>query len=103
EGTGSNIFYVVGEQLVTPTLHAGPLAGVTRALVLEWCADELDVGERDAPTDVPESADGVILVGTPRDGPAMSSVDGRERRAPGPVPRRAQGIWAREAAKGIDP
>ena len=42
EGTGSNIFYVIGEQLITPTLEAGPLAGVTRALVLEWCAGELD-------------------------------------------------------------
>ena len=43
EGTGSNIMYVVGEQLITPTLDSGCLAGVTRALVLEWCADELDV------------------------------------------------------------
>jgi branched-chain amino acid aminotransferase len=103
EGTGSNVFYVVGEQLVTPTLAAGPLAGVTRALVLQWCAGELDVVERDAPISVLETADEVILVGTTRDVQAISKVDDRQLPAPGPITRRAQEIWAREAAKGIDP
>ena len=103
EGTGSNIFYVIGEQLITPTLDAGPLAGVTRALVLEWCADELDVVERDAPIDVLQTADEVLLVGTTRDVQGISRVDGRELPAPGPVTRRAQEIWAREAAKNVDP
>ena len=37
EGTGSNVFYVVDGELRTPTLASGCLAGVTRALVLEWC------------------------------------------------------------------
>ena len=36
EGTGSNVFYVVDGELRTPTLESGCLAGVTRALVLEW-------------------------------------------------------------------
>lgn len=103
EGTGSNIFYVVGDRLITPTLGAGPLAGVTRALVLEWCAGELDVIEQDAPIEVLTTADEVILVGTTRDVQAISRVDDRELDAPGPITRRAQEIWAREAAKGIDP
>lgn len=103
EGTGANIMYVIGDQLVTPTLDAGPLAGVTRALVLEWCADELDVVERDAPIDVLQTADEVILVGTTRDVQAISKVDDREVAAPGPITAKAQEIWAREAAKGIDP
>ncbi|MCW2799934.1 MAG: 4-amino-4-deoxychorismate lyase [Aeromicrobium sp.] len=103
EGTGANIMYVIGDQLVTPTLAAGPLAGVTRALVLEWCAGELDVVERDAPIDVLQTADEVILVGTTRDVQAISKVDDREVRAPGPITAKAQEIWAREAAKGIDP
>lgn len=103
EGTGSSIFYVVGEQLITPTLEAGPLAGVTRALILEWCAGELDVVERDAPIDVLQTADEVILVGTTRDVQGISHVDGRELAAPGPVTRKAQEIWAREAAKNVDP
>jgi branched-chain amino acid aminotransferase len=103
EGTGANIMYVVGEQLITPTLSAGPLAGVTRALVLQWCAGEIDVVEKDAPIDVLETADEILLVGTTRDVQAVSRVDGRELAAPGPITRRAQQIWAREAARSIDP
>jgi branched-chain amino acid aminotransferase len=103
EGTGSNVMYVVGERLITPTLAAGPLAGVTRALVLEWCAGEIDVVEQDAPIDVLQTADEVILVGTTRDVQAIARVDDRELEAPGPITRQAQAIWAREAAKGIDP
>jgi branched-chain amino acid aminotransferase len=103
EGTGSNIMYVVGEQLITPTLDSGCLAGVTRALVLEWCSDELDVIEKDAPIDVLQDADEVILVGTTRDVQGIEKVDDREVAAPGPVTRRAQEIWAREAAKDVDP
>jgi branched-chain amino acid aminotransferase len=103
EGTGSNIMYVVGERLITPTLQAGPLAGVTRALVLQWCKGEIDVVEQDAPIEVLHTADEVILVGTTRDVQAIAKVDDRELPAPGPVTLKAQEIWAREAAKGIDP
>lgn len=103
EGTGSNIMYVVGERLITPTLAAGPLAGVTRALVLEWCAGELDVVEQDAPIDVLQTTDEIMLVGTTRDVQAISRVDQRELPAPGPITAQVQAIWAREVAKGIDP
>ena len=41
EGTGSNIFWSDGEQLHTPPLDTGCLAGVTRALLLE----QLDIAE----------------------------------------------------------
>ncbi len=103
EGTGSNIFYVIGDQLVTPTLDAGPLAGITRELVLQWCASELDVVERDAPLEVLFEADEVMLVGTSRDVQAISRIDDHEVAAPGPVTRAAQAIWAREASKTNDP
>ncbi|WP_063770897.1 aminotransferase class IV, partial [Streptacidiphilus neutrinimicus] len=36
EGTGSNVFVVLGGRLLTPPLSSGCLAGITRALVLEW-------------------------------------------------------------------
>jgi branched-chain amino acid aminotransferase len=45
EGTGSNVFYVVDGELRTPTLASGCLAGITRALLLEWC----EVREVDEP------------------------------------------------------
>lgn len=35
EGTGSNVFVVLDDRLVTPPLDSGCLAGVTRALLLE--------------------------------------------------------------------
>lgn len=103
EGTGSNIMYVLNGQLVTPTLESGCLAGVTRALVLEWCQGELDVVERDEPIDVLQRADEVILVGTTRDVQGISRVDDREVAVPGPITAKAQEIWARESVKDIDP
>lgn len=103
EGTGSNIMYVLDGQLVTPTLESGCLAGVTRALILEWCQGELDVVERDEPIEVLMRADEVILLGTTRDVQGISQVDGRPVAAPGPITVKAQEIWARESAKGIDP
>jgi branched-chain amino acid aminotransferase len=39
EGTGSNVFVERGGELLTPPLESGCLAGITRALVLEWGAD----------------------------------------------------------------
>jgi branched-chain amino acid aminotransferase len=39
EGTGSNVFVERGGELVTPRLESGCLAGITRALVLEWGAE----------------------------------------------------------------
>jgi branched-chain amino acid aminotransferase len=103
EGTGSNIFYVLDGQLVTPTLASGCLAGVTRALVLEWCQGEIDVVEWDEPIEILQRADEVILVGTTRDVQGISRVDDRELPAPGLITARMQEIWARESAKGIDP
>ncbi|MBC7633282.1 aminotransferase class IV [Aeromicrobium sp.] len=100
EGTGSNILYVLDGQLITPTLGSGCLAGVTRALVLQWCADVI---ERDDSIDVLKRADEVILVGTTRDVQAISRVDGRELPAPGPITAKVQEIWARESVKDIDP
>jgi branched-chain amino acid aminotransferase len=104
EGTGSNIMYVLDGTLVTPTLASGCLAGITRALALEWLSDELDVVERDAPIEVLAGADEVVLVGTTRNIQAISHVDGRAlAAAPGPITRQAQVIWAREAARHSDP
>jgi branched-chain amino acid aminotransferase len=103
EGTGSNIMWVEQGRLFTPTLASGCLAGVTRALVLQWCAGELEVLERDAPIGVLQSADEVLLVGTTRDVQAIDRVDERALPAIGPVTLLAQEIWARESVKNSDP
>jgi branched-chain amino acid aminotransferase len=100
EGTGSNIFLVLGGRLVTPPLSAGPLAGVTRALVLEWCGGE----EIDVPLQGLYGADEAFLTSTTRDIQPIRLVDGRAlAAAPGPVTRKAMEIFAARSADGMDP
>jgi len=37
EGVVSNLFFLKGDKLYTPSLHTGVLNGVTRQFVLNWC------------------------------------------------------------------
>lgn len=93
EGTGSNVFYVVDGELRTPTLASGCLAGVTRALLLEWFGGV----EVDEPIEVVDGATEVFLVSTTRDVQAVHRWDGRDLPAPGPVTTEARATWrARE-------
>jgi branched-chain amino acid aminotransferase len=93
EGTGTNVFYVVGGELRTPSLASGCLAGVTRRLVLEWFGGV----EVDEPIEVAAAADEIFLVSTTRDVQGVTRWDDRELDAPGPVTREAAGAWrARE-------
>ncbi|GAA1728387.1 aminotransferase class IV [Aeromicrobium alkaliterrae] len=102
EGTGSNIVYVLDGRVVTPSLPAGPLAGITRALLLQWAADELEVAEEDHPIEVLSAAEEVMLVGTTRGVQAIDRVDDRDLPAPGPLTRQLQDIWARRSAEAHD-
>ena len=99
EGTGSNVFYVVDGELRTPTLDSGCLAGVTRALVLEWYGGR----EVDEPLEVAREADEAFLVSTTRDVQAIARWDDRELPAPGPVTAEAVETWRRREALDIDP
>ena len=89
EGTGTNVFYVVDDELRTPSLASGCLAGVTRALVLEWFGGV----EVDEPVEVVERASEVFLVSTTRDVQAVRRWDDRELPAPGPVTTAAAAAW----------
>ncbi len=99
EGTGSNIGYVVGGEARTPSLGSGCLAGVTRALLLEWC----EVVEVDEPIGVLDQAGEVFLVSTTRDVQPVHRIDDRVLPAPGPVTLALQESWAARAAEGNDP
>jgi branched-chain amino acid aminotransferase len=99
EGTGSNVFYVVDGELRTPTLASGCLAGITRALLLEWC----EVREVDEPMEVLAAADEVFLASTTRDVQPVVTCDGRELVAPGPVTRAAAATWREREAADVDP
>lgn len=103
EGTGTNVFYARDGRLYTPTLRAGCLAGVTRALVLEWCAELADgVVEMDEPVEVLASADEIFLASTTRDVQAVHRCDERDFEAPGPLTVAAQAIWAKREAEALD-
>jgi branched-chain amino acid aminotransferase len=100
EGTGSNVFVVLGGQIVTPPLSAGCLAGVSRALVLEWIGGE----ERDLPMTVLRDAEEIFLTSATRDIQAVQRVDDRVLPlAPGPVTQRAAEVFAKRAADDLDP
>jgi branched-chain amino acid aminotransferase len=101
EGTGSNVFVVRDDELVTPPLLAGCLAGVTRALVLELLpeADEADVPMADL-----ADADEVLLTSTTRDVQPLRMLDGRSLPgADGPVARKAMAALADLQARDVDP
>jgi branched-chain amino acid aminotransferase len=99
EGTGSNVFYVVDGELRTPTLASGCLAGVSRALVLEWWGGR----EVDEPVGVLRRAEEVFLVSTTRDVQGVMRCDGRELEAPGPVTRKVAATWAERERENLDP
>lgn len=63
EGTGSNLFAVLDGTVVTPPLSAGPLAGITRELLLEWGPVE----QRDLTPAEAMAADEVFLTSSLRD------------------------------------
>jgi branched-chain amino acid aminotransferase len=100
EGTGSNVFYVVDGELRTPTLAGGCLAGVTRALVVEWCGAR----EVDEPlADILAAASEAFLVSTTRDVQAISRWDDRDLPAPGPLTLRCAETWAAREAETMEP
>ena len=100
EGTGSNVFYVVEDEVRTPTLDSGCLAGVNRELLLEWLPG---VRQVDEPVEALAVASEIFLVSTTRDVQAVADCDGRALPAPGPWTLRARETWRRKEAETRDP
>ncbi|WP_055688373.1 aminotransferase class IV [Streptomyces prasinus] len=100
EGTGSNVFVVLDGEIHTPPVASGCLAGITRALAVEWTG----AAETDLPMDVLQRADEVFLTSTLRDVQAVRRVDDRELPgAPGPVTAKAMRIFDEHATADLDP
>ncbi|WP_405058451.1 aminotransferase class IV [Kribbella sp. NBC_01505] len=99
EGTGSNIFCVYDGELVTPTLESGALAGVTRALVIEW----FGASERDVPLEQLFEADEIFLTSTTRDVQGIHKVNDRELSAPGSITAQAMKIFADRSLEDLNP
>ena len=99
EGTGTNVFCVFGEEVVTPPLSAGPLAGITRELVLQWWP----VVERDLSPEEALSADEVFLTSSLRDVQIVKRWDGRAFSSPGTVTARIARVFAERSSTDLDP
>ncbi len=100
EGTGSNIFVVLGGRIHTPPLSSGCLAGITRELVGEL----LPVEERVLTAVDLDRADEVFITSSTRDVQPVASVDGRLYPGRnGPVTARAQALFSDLMATRPDP
>ncbi|MFD9538865.1 aminotransferase class IV [Streptomyces sp. NPDC060022] len=100
EGTGSNVFVVLDGRIHTPPLTSGCLAGITRALAVEWTGAQ----ETELPLDILGRAEEIFLTSTLRDIQAVHRVDGRELPgAPGPVTAKAMRIFDERAGDDLDP
>ncbi|CAM5235766.1 aminotransferase class IV [Streptomyces aurantiogriseus] len=100
EGTGSNVFVVLDGEIHTPPLASGCLAGITRALTVEWTGAK----ETDLPLEVLQQAEEVFLTSSLRDVQAVHRVDDRELPGPaGPVTAKAMRIFDERAGDDLDP
>ncbi|MEV0482340.1 aminodeoxychorismate lyase [Streptomyces sp. NPDC050508] len=100
EGTGSNIFVVLDGEIHTPPVASGCLAGITRALTVEWTGAK----ETDLPLDVLERADEVFLTSSLRDVQAVHLVD--ERQLPGvagPMTAKIMRVFDERSGDDLDP
>jgi branched-chain amino acid aminotransferase len=104
ECTGSNVFVVIDGEILTPDLASGPLAGVTRDLVIDWCRQEgLTVRAEPLPMSILDRAAEVFITSSTKDVLAVHAVDDWLVTAPGPLTARAGEIFARRSLECLDP
>lgn len=110
EGTATNVFVEVDEQIVTPPLASGCLPGITRGLALEWGADaglpvrvaapgELTMGVLDAAV---EGRAHLAVTSSTRGVQHVESLDGHDL-APGRLLRRLSAVFELNAERHPDP
>ncbi len=90
EGVGCNIFFVKNGKVFTPTREF-VLAGVSREVVIELCAElSLEVSEQDVSPYLGTTADEALLTSTSLCAAPVRSLNGKvyPGGAPGPVTRR---------------
>ncbi len=100
EGTSTNIFLVLGHELVTPPLSSGCLSGITRQLLLE----EMDVIQRPIdPTEITNASE-AFLTSSLRDISPIERIDDfLLTPTPGPITAQAKNAFAYLCEKTLDP
>ncbi|MDG2426905.1 MAG: aminotransferase class IV [Acidimicrobiales bacterium] len=113
EGTGTNVFLVIGGSLVTPPLSSGCLAGITRELILEITRQEMhgkppeDVEVRNVDPHELLTAEEAFLTSATRNVSAISEITGKLQMtfnsAPGPVTTRVAAAFSELESHTVDP
>jgi branched-chain amino acid aminotransferase len=99
EGTGTNIFLVIDGTIFTPPLNSGPLPGITREMILEWC----DVEERDLTLAEAMAADEVFITSSLRDVQAIHRWDSTNFHAAHPLTKEIAATFANRSSANLDP
>lgn len=95
EGTGSNIFCVLGGEIATPPVSAGILAGITRQLLLDWVDG---IVERDLTLAEAQRAEEVFITSSLRDVQPVDRWDEHTWPTPGPVTTEVRRVFADRSA-----
>jgi branched-chain amino acid aminotransferase len=105
EATGSNVFVIRDGVVLTPPADAGCLLGVTRALVLELCADHgVPAEEAALGRAALGDADEAFLTSSTREVQPIGRVDGRALpAAPGPTSEKLGSLLIELIARNPDP
>ncbi len=113
EGTGTNVFLVIGGQMVTPPLSSGCLSGITRGLVIELAerkgsgALNGDVEVRDIDPRELLTAEEAFLTSATRNVSAISEITGELETTfetpPGPVTAQIAAAFDELEASTPDP
>jgi branched-chain amino acid aminotransferase len=105
EATGSNVFVIRDGVVLTPPADAGCLLGVTRALVLELCADHgMPFEEAALGPAALGDADEAFLTSSTREVQPIGRVDGRALpAAPGPTSDKVAALLTELIAHVPDP
>ena len=105
EATGSNVFVIRDGVVLTPPADAGCLLGVTRALVLELCAEHgMPVEEAALGPSALTDADEAFLTSSTREVQSIGRVDGRALpAAPGPTSDKLSALLTELIGRVPDP
>lgn len=105
EGTGSNVFLVFEDELITPPVSSGCLPGVTRALVLDLCEREgIEVAQRNVPLRALAEGSEAFLTSTLREVQPVKTVDGNPlAQCPGPITERLMKAFDALRSADVDP
>jgi len=102
EATGENLFVVMGGDIFTPPLSAGPLPGITRSTVMTLAADlGMPVTERELTRSDLYTAEEIFCTGTAAEVTPVREVDERVLGEPGPVTQALQQSYF-EVIRGAD-